>query len=193
MCIFLINSSYLSHHFLVPWFFYFFQKEPELLSGNDVLWTFVNFAGEDHTNFQTLVAFLKMLSALVCEFLFYNLISGMLYHVYAMSDFGVLDVMFLSGFKSRRCCKGLWVTSGKRLPFCWVEHFVWLLNYIWREVQTVSCWNHATRVSGRGCKSTGCISGCSSKGFDLLLLYFSFLSLKLICFYGFIITVDSCK
>lgn len=43
----------------------FLQKEPELLSGNDVLWTFVNFAGEDHTNFQTLVAFLNMLSTLV--------------------------------------------------------------------------------------------------------------------------------
>ncbi|WCJ29645.1 Nuclear pore complex protein NUP205 [Euphorbia peplus] len=41
-----------------------YQKEPELLSGNDVLWTFVSFAGEDHTNFQTLVAFLKMLSTL---------------------------------------------------------------------------------------------------------------------------------
>lgn len=41
------------------------QREPELLSGNDVLWTFVNFAGEDHTNFQTLVAFLNMLSTLV--------------------------------------------------------------------------------------------------------------------------------
>lgn len=41
-----------------------YQKEPELLSGNDVLWTFVNFAGEDHTNFQTLVAFLKMLGTL---------------------------------------------------------------------------------------------------------------------------------
>ncbi|KAF8393226.1 hypothetical protein HHK36_021467 [Tetracentron sinense] len=40
------------------------DKEPELLSGNEVLWTFVNFAGEDHTNFQTLVAFLKMLSTL---------------------------------------------------------------------------------------------------------------------------------
>ncbi|KAK8523521.1 hypothetical protein V6N13_113466 [Hibiscus sabdariffa] len=39
-------------------------QEPELLSGNDVLWTFVNFAGEDHTNFQTLVAFLNMLSTL---------------------------------------------------------------------------------------------------------------------------------
>ncbi|KAJ8528333.1 hypothetical protein K7X08_022025 [Anisodus acutangulus] len=41
-----------------------YQKEPELLSGNDVLWTFVNFAGEDHTYFQTLVAFLRMLSTL---------------------------------------------------------------------------------------------------------------------------------
>ncbi|OMO81108.1 hypothetical protein CCACVL1_12606 [Corchorus capsularis] len=41
-----------------------YQKEPELLSGNDVLWTFVNFAGEDHTNFQTLVAFLNMLGTL---------------------------------------------------------------------------------------------------------------------------------
>ncbi|KAJ1403557.1 hypothetical protein SESBI_27265, partial [Sesbania bispinosa] len=41
-----------------------YQKEPELLSGNDVLWTFVNFAGEEHTNFQTLVAFLNMLSTL---------------------------------------------------------------------------------------------------------------------------------
>lgn len=37
------------------------------MSGNDVLWTFVNFAGEDHNNFQTLVAFLKMLSTLVCD------------------------------------------------------------------------------------------------------------------------------
>lgn len=41
-----------------------YQKEPELLSGNEVVWTFVNFAGEDHTNFQTLVAFLNILGAL---------------------------------------------------------------------------------------------------------------------------------
>ncbi|MFS7982208.1 putative nucleoporin [Helianthus anomalus] len=41
-----------------------YEKEPELLSGNDVLWTFVTFSGEDHNNFQTLVAFLKMLSTL---------------------------------------------------------------------------------------------------------------------------------
>uniref|UniRef100_A0A2P2MHU4 Uncharacterized protein MANES_05G119700 n=1 Tax=Rhizophora mucronata TaxID=61149 RepID=A0A2P2MHU4_RHIMU len=44
-----------------------YQKEPELMSGNDVLWNFVNFAGEDHTNFQTFVAFLKMLSTLACS------------------------------------------------------------------------------------------------------------------------------
>ncbi|KAK4487351.1 hypothetical protein RD792_006029 [Penstemon davidsonii] len=44
-----------------------YQKVPELLSGNDVIWTFVKFAGEDHTNFQTLVAFLKMLSTLACN------------------------------------------------------------------------------------------------------------------------------
>ncbi|GAV68345.1 DUF3414 domain-containing protein [Cephalotus follicularis] len=57
-----------------------YQKEPELLSGNDVLWTFVNFAGEDHTNFQTLVAFLKMLSALASSqegaSKVYNLLQG---------------------------------------------------------------------------------------------------------------------
>ncbi|KAM0018026.1 putative nucleoporin [Helianthus debilis subsp. tardiflorus] len=41
-----------------------YEKEPELLSGNDVIWTFVTFSGEDHNNFQTLVAFLKMLSTL---------------------------------------------------------------------------------------------------------------------------------
>ncbi|XP_008457616.2 nuclear pore complex protein NUP205 isoform X2 [Cucumis melo] len=41
-----------------------YRQEPELLSSNDVLWTFANFAGEDHTNFQTLVAFLNMLSTL---------------------------------------------------------------------------------------------------------------------------------
>lgn len=61
--------SRFSYH--IPVFFVSFdlynllQKEPELLSGNDVLWTFVNFAGEDHTNFKTLVAFLEMLGTLV--------------------------------------------------------------------------------------------------------------------------------
>lgn len=64
--------SCISQVMLISWTLYllsvvnnFLQKEPELLSGNDVLWTFVNFAGEDHTNFQTLVAFLNMLSTLV--------------------------------------------------------------------------------------------------------------------------------
>lgn len=61
-------SSFIYHLTLTYFFVIFYQKEPELLSGNDVLWTFVNFAGEDHTNFQTLVAFLRMLSTLVCKF-----------------------------------------------------------------------------------------------------------------------------
>ncbi|KAJ0987901.1 hypothetical protein J5N97_006257 [Dioscorea zingiberensis] len=41
-----------------------YQKEPELLYGNEDLWAFINFAGEDHTSIQTLVAFLRMLSTL---------------------------------------------------------------------------------------------------------------------------------
>ncbi|KAG2649322.1 hypothetical protein PVAP13_1NG109800 [Panicum virgatum] len=40
------------------------QKEPELVHGNEELWTFVIYAGEDHTNTQTLVAFLGLLSTL---------------------------------------------------------------------------------------------------------------------------------
>ncbi|XP_026656857.2 nuclear pore complex protein NUP205 isoform X1 [Phoenix dactylifera] len=41
-----------------------YQKEPELLYGNEELWTFINFAGEDHTNIRTLVSFLRLLSTL---------------------------------------------------------------------------------------------------------------------------------
>ncbi|KAL6604475.1 hypothetical protein ACP70R_042902 [Stipagrostis hirtigluma subsp. patula] len=41
-----------------------YQKEPELVHGNEELWTFVIYAGEDHTNTQTLVAFLGLLSTL---------------------------------------------------------------------------------------------------------------------------------
>ncbi|XP_065016073.1 nuclear pore complex protein NUP205-like isoform X2 [Musa acuminata AAA Group] len=41
-----------------------YQKEPELLYGNEELWTFIHFAGEDHTNIDTLVAFLTLLSTL---------------------------------------------------------------------------------------------------------------------------------
>ncbi|KAG0484570.1 hypothetical protein HPP92_008649 [Vanilla planifolia] len=40
------------------------KRQPELLLGNEDLWAFVNFAGEDHTNIPTLVAFLKMLKTL---------------------------------------------------------------------------------------------------------------------------------
>ncbi|PIA41903.1 hypothetical protein AQUCO_02100023v1 [Aquilegia coerulea] len=55
---------YYYHHHMVQVTSQEKSKEPELMSGNEVLWTFVNFAGEDHTNFHTLVAFLKMLSTL---------------------------------------------------------------------------------------------------------------------------------
>ncbi|KAG2649317.1 nuclear pore complex protein NUP205-like isoform X3 [Panicum virgatum] len=41
-----------------------YKKEPELVHGNEELWTFVIYAGEDHTNTQTLVAFLGLLSTL---------------------------------------------------------------------------------------------------------------------------------
>ncbi|KAK8962834.1 hypothetical protein KSP40_PGU009570 [Platanthera guangdongensis] len=41
-----------------------YKRQPELLLGNEDLWTFVNFAGEDHTNIPTLVSFLGMLKAL---------------------------------------------------------------------------------------------------------------------------------
>ncbi|XP_078432384.1 nuclear pore complex protein (DUF3414) isoform X2 [Wolffia australiana] len=41
-----------------------YKKEPELACGNEDLWTFVVFSGEDHTNIKTLVAFLSMLGVL---------------------------------------------------------------------------------------------------------------------------------
>ncbi|GAA0150858.1 hypothetical protein LIER_09706 [Lithospermum erythrorhizon] len=64
------QNSEMSHPFvsLLEFVSEIYQREPELLSGNDVLWTFVNFAGEDHTNVQTLVAFLKLLSTLACTY-----------------------------------------------------------------------------------------------------------------------------
>ena len=39
------------------------------------MWTFVKFAGEDHTNFQTLVAFLNILGALVWEKFYFHFSS----------------------------------------------------------------------------------------------------------------------
>jgi hypothetical protein len=54
-----IYAGYVHHNFL------FQQKEPELLHGNDEVWQFVIHAGEDHTNIQTLVSFLRLLSTLV--------------------------------------------------------------------------------------------------------------------------------
>jgi nuclear pore complex protein Nup205 len=42
-----------------------YQREPELIIDNEDLWNFVRFAGEDHTSYWTLVAFLNMLTSLV--------------------------------------------------------------------------------------------------------------------------------
>lgn len=52
--VFVLLCRYLAHID----FCYIFQKEPELLSGNDVLWTFVNFAGEDRS-FYSLKPFVR--------------------------------------------------------------------------------------------------------------------------------------
>ncbi|GLJ05177.1 hypothetical protein SUGI_0012850 [Cryptomeria japonica] len=41
-----------------------YQREPGLTDGNEALWNFVCFAGEDHSSYQTLVAFLSLLSTL---------------------------------------------------------------------------------------------------------------------------------
>lgn len=41
-----------------------YKRQPELSLGNEDLWTFINFAGEDHTNIPTLVSFLGMLKTL---------------------------------------------------------------------------------------------------------------------------------
>nr|CAB3446029.1 unnamed protein product [Digitaria exilis] len=60
-----------------------YQKEPELVHGNEELWTFVIYAGEDHTNTQTLVAFLGLLSILASTEVgaakVYELLQGKIY------------------------------------------------------------------------------------------------------------------
>ncbi|KAM0920997.1 hypothetical protein ACQ4PT_007209 [Festuca glaucescens] len=60
-----------------------YQKEPELVHGNEELWTFVVYAGEDHTNTQTLVAFLGLLSTLASSEVgaakVYELLQGKVY------------------------------------------------------------------------------------------------------------------
>ncbi|KAK3156306.1 hypothetical protein QOZ80_2AG0105440 [Eleusine coracana subsp. coracana] len=60
-----------------------YQKEPELVHGNEELWTFVIYAGEDHTNTQTLVAFLGLLSTLASTEVgaakVYELLQGKVY------------------------------------------------------------------------------------------------------------------
>lgn len=60
-----------------------YQKEPELVHGNEELWTFVVYAGEDHTNTHTLVAFLGLLSTLASSEVgaakVYELLQGKVY------------------------------------------------------------------------------------------------------------------
>ncbi|KAM0844864.1 hypothetical protein ACQ4PT_056786 [Festuca glaucescens] len=60
-----------------------YQKEPELVHGNEELWTFVVYAGEDHTNTRTLVAFLGLLSTLASSEVgaakVYELLQGKVY------------------------------------------------------------------------------------------------------------------
>uniref|UniRef100_I1NYC7 Nuclear pore complex protein NUP205 n=1 Tax=Oryza glaberrima TaxID=4538 RepID=I1NYC7_ORYGL len=60
-----------------------YQKEPELVHGNEELWTFVISAGEDHTNTLTLVAFLGLLSTLASSEVgaakVYELLQGKVY------------------------------------------------------------------------------------------------------------------
>ncbi|CAL4889322.1 unnamed protein product [Urochloa decumbens] len=60
-----------------------YQKEPELVHANEELWTFVIYAGEDHTNTQTLVAFLGLLSILASTEVgaakVYELLQGKVY------------------------------------------------------------------------------------------------------------------
>ncbi|CAN6243490.1 unnamed protein product [Urochloa humidicola] len=60
-----------------------YQKEPDLVHANEELWTFVIYAGEDHTNTQTLVAFLGLLSILASTEVgaakVYELLQGKVY------------------------------------------------------------------------------------------------------------------
>ncbi|EFJ20872.1 hypothetical protein SELMODRAFT_443756 [Selaginella moellendorffii] len=44
-----------------------YQREPALVSDNEVLWNFIRFISEDHSSYLTLVAFLKMLVGLACS------------------------------------------------------------------------------------------------------------------------------
>lgn len=91
-----------------------YQREPELLAGNDVLWTFVNFAGEDHTNFQTLAAFLNMLATLACSqegsSKVYELLQGNTFRTVSWST--LFECLTIYGEKFKQSLQ----TSGAMLP-----------------------------------------------------------------------------
>ncbi|GMH18956.1 hypothetical protein Nepgr_020797 [Nepenthes gracilis] len=91
-----------------------YEKEPELLSGNDVVWTFVNFAGEDHTNFQTLEAFLKMLGTLASTLegasRVYELLQGKSFRSVSWST--LFDCLLIYAEKFKQSLQ----TTGSMLP-----------------------------------------------------------------------------
>uniref|UniRef100_A0A0D9VDH3 Nuclear pore complex protein NUP205 n=1 Tax=Leersia perrieri TaxID=77586 RepID=A0A0D9VDH3_9ORYZ len=82
-----------------------YQKEPELVHGNEELWTFVISAGEDHTSTQTLVAFLGLLSTLASSEVgaakVYELLQGKVFRSVAWSTlFDCLSIYDLKFKKS---------------------------------------------------------------------------------------------
>ncbi|KAI4380661.1 hypothetical protein MLD38_006828 [Melastoma candidum] len=91
-----------------------YEREPELLSGNDVLWTFVTFAGEDHTSIQTLVAFLRMLSTLASSeegaSKVYELLQGKAFRAVGWST--LFDCLSIYGEKLKQSLQ----TTGAMLP-----------------------------------------------------------------------------
>ncbi|KAJ6832491.1 nuclear pore complex protein NUP205 isoform X2 [Iris pallida] len=60
----ILHSSYQPFISILELVSEIYQKEPELLYGNEDLWAFISFAGEDHSNIHTLVAFLTVLKTL---------------------------------------------------------------------------------------------------------------------------------
>lgn len=77
-----------------------------------MLWTFVNFAGEDHTNFQTVVAFLKMLSTLVWKYLYITFISNFMM-VKLVSLVFTWQLLFIQASSSEGASKVFELLQGK--------------------------------------------------------------------------------
>ncbi|WVZ77434.1 hypothetical protein U9M48_025299 [Paspalum notatum var. saurae] len=82
-----------------------YQKEPGLGHGNEELWTFVIYAGEDHTNTQTLVAFLGLLSTLASTEVgaakVYELLQGKIYRSVGWNT--LFDCLSIYEEKFKKC------------------------------------------------------------------------------------------